>query len=89
MTCTPVRIPGGVAIVCNRERRRRCSCGCGRWATLLCDAAKDGGGTCDKPIAPECAREVGPDRHHCPKHQKTAEPPRQGTLIFPSNGEST
>jgi hypothetical protein len=84
MTCTPVRFPdGGVAIVCTpRERRRRCSCGCGRWATLLCDHPKAAGGTCDKAVAPECALEVGPDRHHCPKCQKTSETPRQGSLAL-------
>ena len=44
-------------------------------AKLLCDfvVGKTRGGkdiTCDKPICDHCAKEVGPDKHFCPRHAK-------------------
>lgn len=42
---------------------------CGRPAALLCDApALNNALTCDAPICRSCARTVGEDEHHCPKH---------------------
>lgn len=77
MTCEKIAMPGGgVAIVCSRGRRTPPKCRCGRPATLLCDHPKSKGGTCDKPICAACASEVGPDRHHCPAHDR-----RQGVLL--------
>lgn len=38
-------------------------------STFLCDFAVDSeGNTCDMPLCPEHATEVGPDRHLCPTH---------------------
>lgn len=71
--CTVVRMPGGTtAILCGPRTRapvRRCITGCGRVATLLCDGPPSwpGRATCDAPLCASCARELGPDRHHCPR----------------------
>ncbi len=74
--CQRVELPGGgVAIVCGiRERSRKCAfCNSDRPATVLCDfpisEARSGLPiTCDKPMCTACARQVGPDRDHCPDH---------------------
>lgn len=34
----------------------------------LCDWPLEGGGTCDAPVCPDHATEVGPDRHLFPLH---------------------
>lgn len=36
-------------------------------STALCDWPVDGK-TCDAPLCPEHATEVGKDRHYCPRH---------------------
>jgi len=69
MTCEHVRIGDYYAIVCGRDRVRRCACG--RRATLLCDAPK-GKGTYDKPLCQHCAVSGGPDRDFCPAHADQA-----------------
>jgi len=50
---------------------------CGRVATLQCDyPTRTRAGkarTCDAWICQGCATEVGPDRHHCPPHQRQHE----------------
>ena len=77
MNCSYVKLPGGgAAIVCGAMRSRlRKRCECGRSAQLLCDwklgpkAIGPGVMTCDRPICPEHASEVGPDKHLCPEHQ--------------------
>jgi hypothetical protein len=84
MQCTRVTLPGGgSAIICgSAPRRKPCQfCkdrfrwdGITRGASLLCDfpiAKTLGGGeiTCDAAMCDLCALEVGPDRHHCPKHK--------------------
>jgi hypothetical protein len=72
MVCRVIKGDGVAAIVCGpRERKRRCSC-CGRPASLLCDHPAGRNKTCDKPLCPTCAVEVGPDRHHCPHHPQGA-----------------
>lgn len=81
MTCETVQLPGGAtAIVCSRGRRHRaCSvAGCARTATLLCDAPKGRGRTCDAAMCAGHATEVGPDLHHCPSH---ADAPTQEALL--------
>jgi hypothetical protein len=77
VNCTRVKLPsGGTAIICGPAAApRKCSfCYRARTATLLCDAivGRTLGGTpftCDAPICPQCAKEVGPNEHRCPRHQ--------------------
>lgn len=40
---------------------------CRAMSTFLCDWPVEGG-TCDAPLCPEHAHQVGPDRHLCPIH---------------------
>lgn len=43
---------------------------CCAMATLLCDfPVGNEGKTCDMPLCPEHAHEIGPNRHWCPKHR--------------------
>jgi hypothetical protein len=37
-------------------------------STALCDWPLSDGKTCDAPLCPEHATEVGKDRHYCPRH---------------------
>lgn len=69
MPCTFVPLPGGgTAIVCGpRARPKRCSCGSGRPATLLCDWKVEGG-TCDAPLCEACSHVPAPEKDLCPKH---------------------
>lgn len=53
-----------VARVEREGRPARC-CGI---STILCDWPLEAGGTCDAPLCPEHAVEVGRDRHYCPAH---------------------
>jgi hypothetical protein len=69
MTCTVVRTPTGVAIVCSEPSRRR-FCACGADAPLLCDwkvPAKKSG-TCDRPICEACSTSPEPGKDLCPEH---------------------
>lgn len=69
MVCTRVTLPDGMAaIVCGpRLRRKRCGCGSGKPAALLCDW-KVAGGTCDAPICEVCTHSPAPDKDLCPTH---------------------
>lgn len=85
MRCTHLPLPGGVAIVCSRNRPvARCRL-CGRHSVALCDFKLLGrarGKTCDMPI---CAAhqhkhgtfEAGPNKgdsiDYCPAHHKLAQ----------------
>ena len=64
---------GTVGIVCGGHARTKYCVACGRAADLLCDwKVKDKkSGTCDAPICPKHAQQVGPDKHLCPLHQKS------------------
>jgi hypothetical protein len=69
--------PGGEVVatgfVCG-VRKRKCR-GCGQPAPYLCDFQLTGalaGKTCDIPMCPRCAHEVGPDRHYCRVHNEMA-----------------
>lgn len=42
-------------------------------STFLCDFELEDGKTCDAPLCPEHARQVGPDRHLCPRHALAAD----------------
>lgn len=37
-------------------------------STMLCDWRLSDGQTCDAPLCPDHATEIGPDRHLCPTH---------------------
>lgn len=66
-----VDLPDGThAILCSRGRRIP-NCGerdCTNRADLLCDFPIGPGKTCDARICNAHAKEVGPDRHFCPRH---------------------
>jgi hypothetical protein len=71
--CEHVKFPdGSTAIICGMRGRKK-FCACGRVADLLCDwkVREKKSGTCDAPICPQHAKQVGPDKHLCPLHQKT------------------
>ncbi len=72
MNCNHVKLPGGgFAIVCGRGHPTpRCRWCVSRPGKFLCDWKLAGGKTCDKPICPEHAQEVAPNKHLCPEHQK-------------------
>ena len=69
MPCTHVRLPGGqIAIVCGpRDKPKRCACGSGKPATLLCDW-KVVGGVCDAPLCDDCTHTPASDKDLCPRH---------------------
>lgn len=77
MPCQHVRLPGGgTAIVCgSRSRPKRCSCGSGLPADLLCDwkRPEKKSGTCDKPLCERCSTKPAPDKDLCPEHAKAWE----------------
>lgn len=86
MTCTPIRMPGGgVAIVCDRRRRRRppkCQIpGCERLGLLQCDFPLPNGKTCDRYLCADHAVPQGPNRDYCPHH------PGQGDLFHRADAE--
>jgi hypothetical protein len=69
MPCRHVQLPGGAtAIVCSRERPKRCACG--RHGARLCDwkVKTKKSGTCDAPICGRCTYSPAPDKDLCPKH---------------------
>lgn len=69
MICEHVTLPDGTHVhLCRGGRRPLCSVKpCTNRADLLCDFPKPGG-TCDRRICNEHAKEVGPDKHMCPEH---------------------
>ena len=69
--CEHLNINGTNVIVC-RARQKRQWCACGRPCDFLCDwkvPAKKSG-TCDTPICKAHAKQVAPDKHLCPLHQR-------------------
>lgn len=56
-------IPNGSPIV---GRVMRCCA----LSSFLCDYELVDGGTCDAPLCPEHAQQIGPDRHLCPRHAR-------------------
>ena len=58
---------------------RRCV-RCQAPSEFLCDYPVVKGVTCDAPLCPACAKEIGPDRHYCPLHVKIVEC-RTGPLL--------
>lgn len=69
MPCEVVTLPDGVrAIVCGpRRRAKKCACGSGLPADLLCDW-KIPGGTCDAALCRRCTHVPAPDKDLCPTH---------------------
>lgn len=79
MTCTAIKLEGGVAIVCTREpprRARACSsCGTSTKDYHLCDfplRGKRAGATCSKPVCTTCTTPIGENRDLCPPHMRMA-----------------
>jgi hypothetical protein len=75
MTCSTIKLPSvGMAIICERgRRRRRCAfAGCERPAEVQCDFPVPGRAsrTCDRYLCKPHARHVGPDRDYCRHHQE-------------------
>lgn len=62
---------GSVAIIFGGRRQKR-FCSCGRNAPFLCDWKIPGkrSETCDRPICAIHGKQVGPEKHLCPEHQK-------------------
>jgi hypothetical protein len=78
VTCTWIKVPGGMAIVCDRGRKPRAKCtACkDRPHTKLCDFPLTGdraGKTCSVRLCDRCAVEAGPDLDYCPPHAKVAQ----------------
>ncbi len=73
MPCVPFSTPDGArGFMCTTGRRKRCACGSGRFATLLCDW-KDptkANGTCSAPACLSCRVSVGKDKDLCRDHAK-------------------
>ena len=67
MPCESVNIGGVQAIVCSRGRTVRC-CNCRAPSKYQCDWKVEGG-TCDRHICAEHAKEVAENKHLCPEHQ--------------------
>lgn len=74
MPCASVRLPNGaIAIVCGpRQRTKRCGCGSGKPANLLCDWKVKGatGATCDAPLCQHCTHASAPGKDLCPTHAR-------------------
>lgn len=70
--CLKMQMPdGSVGIICGARRKRQ-FCACGRECEFLCDwkvSAKKSG-TCDAPICRQHAKQVAPEKHLCPLHQR-------------------
>jgi hypothetical protein len=69
--CHHLKIGGQHVIVCG-DRRPIGFCICGREALFLCDwkVWEKKSGTCDAPICGRHAKEVAPEKHLCPQHQR-------------------
>jgi hypothetical protein len=73
--CLNVKFADGTSTIVCGIRSRKKFCACGHAADLLCDwkVKEKKSGTCDAPICPKHAKQVGPDKHLCPLHQKAYE----------------
>jgi hypothetical protein len=59
----------GLITICGDFKMEMCrETSCDREGTLLCDWPMGRGKTCDLPLCPGHAREIGDDRHLCPIH---------------------
>lgn len=72
MPCTPFQSGTARGFICTRGRPRpkRCACGSGLAADLLCDW-KDktkANGTCSAKICAACTHVPAPDKDLCPTH---------------------
>jgi hypothetical protein len=70
MGCTVVNVNGIRAIVCGRDRRKRCKA-CGQMgAEYQCDwkVPHRRSGTCDAWLCVRCRTQPAPDKDLCPDH---------------------
>lgn len=77
MHCEWVKVGNITAIVCSsgrKERVKKCSFCHARPGTKLCDYETTPGKTCDRLMCDKCATNVGPDRDHCPNHNRALLP---------------
>lgn len=58
----------GPIFICGRLGPHCAEENCGRVGDLLCDYPVGDGKTCDRPLCPSHATEVGPDLHYCIAH---------------------
>lgn len=74
MPCAPFSTNGMTGFVCGPGLKpKRCACGSGKPADLLCDwkvETKPEVKTCDAPVCRTCATHVGSDRDLCPAHAR-------------------
>lgn len=75
MPCRPFSANGMTGFVCGpRVKAKRCACGSGKPADLLCDwktddtGSKDG--TCSAPICSACSTRPAPEKDLCPRHAR-------------------
>lgn len=71
MPCRPFSRDGMTGFVCGpRAKAKRCACGSGKPADLLCDWKTPGGPkpTCDAPICRVCTSVPAPDKDLCKTH---------------------
>lgn len=60
-----------------RNETRKIRCRCMAISSILCDWKNEDGQTCDAPLCPGHAHEIGPDKHLCALHfeaRRAAEP---------------
>jgi hypothetical protein len=71
MVCRPFNRDGMTGFVCGpRLRIRKCACGSGLPADLLCDWKVGEGKTCDLQICRGCSISPAEDKDLCPGHAK-------------------
>jgi hypothetical protein len=71
MTCAPMNLGNGVAIVCSRGRQRAPKCsvrGCRNASRYQCDYPIAEGETCDRHLCAEHRVPQGRDLDFCPEH---------------------
>lgn len=73
MACDHITVGGIGMIVCGRPRgrpRARKCCSCKSTSQFQCDWKVGKAKTCDKYLCRTHAKEVAPEKHLCPEHQK-------------------
>ncbi len=77
MTYRSVKFDGTAAIVCGRGAPMRChAChlaGGFRCDWIVGDRKTERPKRCDRPICPDHATQVGPNKHVCPEHREAWE----------------
>lgn len=75
MVCQVVKFGDGFAFVCGpKPRVKKCACGSGKPADLLCDWKTDDTasktGTCDAAICADCSTRPAPEKDLCQRHAR-------------------